>query len=298
MSGTRHSDTHVEYILDTETWLGPYEDTPFEVVAGHRGHDRRVRAEGRGAPGSPAGAVVEADLQRRRSTRPRRSPGSRTTSTSRRRTAPGDLGQLVHGLVDEGKAVAARGGDRAPRRPVGDERPRDAAWLGALPVDARGRRRASRRPRSSSSPARSFARRGGTTCRCRCTRCSTRSSEARKHRGRERRNRQEGRDEEGRKGDARSGRRGGRRRRRRRRRDSGVAAGEDRDHRLGLRRRREHGAVRRPRARDREDAHRAGQQGSEHDEAPADHVQHAGQQARDREGVRDEARSRRARTSS
>jgi ketopantoate reductase len=32
MSGTRHADTHVEYILDTETWLGPYEDTPFERV--------------------------------------------------------------------------------------------------------------------------------------------------------------------------------------------------------------------------------------------------------------------------
>ena len=32
MSGTKHSDTHVEYILDTETWLGPYEDTPFERV--------------------------------------------------------------------------------------------------------------------------------------------------------------------------------------------------------------------------------------------------------------------------
>ena len=28
MSGTRHADTHVEYILDTETWLGPYGDTP------------------------------------------------------------------------------------------------------------------------------------------------------------------------------------------------------------------------------------------------------------------------------
>ena len=27
MSGTRHADTHVEYILDTETWLGPYEET-------------------------------------------------------------------------------------------------------------------------------------------------------------------------------------------------------------------------------------------------------------------------------
>ena len=36
MSGTRHSDTHVEYILDTETWLGPYEDTPFDVVEASR----------------------------------------------------------------------------------------------------------------------------------------------------------------------------------------------------------------------------------------------------------------------
>src|SRR4029079_16960464 len=32
MSGTRQDDTHVEYILDTETWLGPYEDTPYESV--------------------------------------------------------------------------------------------------------------------------------------------------------------------------------------------------------------------------------------------------------------------------
>ena len=32
MSGTRHDDTHVEYILDTETWLGPYEETPYERV--------------------------------------------------------------------------------------------------------------------------------------------------------------------------------------------------------------------------------------------------------------------------
>ena len=69
MSGTRHSDTHVEYILDTETWLGPYEDTPFEDGAGHRRHDRRLRSEGGGAPRSPPGAVVEAHLQRRRSTR-------------------------------------------------------------------------------------------------------------------------------------------------------------------------------------------------------------------------------------
>ena len=32
MSGTRHDDTHVEYILDTETWLGPYNGTPYDRV--------------------------------------------------------------------------------------------------------------------------------------------------------------------------------------------------------------------------------------------------------------------------
>jgi 2-dehydropantoate 2-reductase len=32
MSGTRHGDAHVEYVLDTETWLGPYESTPLETV--------------------------------------------------------------------------------------------------------------------------------------------------------------------------------------------------------------------------------------------------------------------------
>ena len=32
MSGTKHSDTHVEYILDTPTWLGPWAGTPFDRV--------------------------------------------------------------------------------------------------------------------------------------------------------------------------------------------------------------------------------------------------------------------------
>ena len=32
MSGTKHSDTHVEYILDTPTWIGPYGETPFGRV--------------------------------------------------------------------------------------------------------------------------------------------------------------------------------------------------------------------------------------------------------------------------
>jgi 2-dehydropantoate 2-reductase len=32
MSGTKRSDTEVDYVLDTPTWLGPYEDTPFQSV--------------------------------------------------------------------------------------------------------------------------------------------------------------------------------------------------------------------------------------------------------------------------
>jgi len=34
MSGTRHSDTHVQYELDTATWMGPFEprNTPYPIV--------------------------------------------------------------------------------------------------------------------------------------------------------------------------------------------------------------------------------------------------------------------------
>ena len=32
ISGTKHSDTHVQYILDTETWIGPYRGTPYELA--------------------------------------------------------------------------------------------------------------------------------------------------------------------------------------------------------------------------------------------------------------------------
>ena len=66
MSGTRHDDTHVEYILDTETWLGPYNGIPYDRVEELAGADRALRAEGARVPRSAPGAVVEADLQRDR----------------------------------------------------------------------------------------------------------------------------------------------------------------------------------------------------------------------------------------
>ena len=109
MSGTRHSDTHVEYILDTETWLGPYEDTPFETV--------REIADTIVAAGLKAEALP--DL------RPAQwsklifnaavNPVAALTGLPHdphfaEEDAPTDLGHLVHGLVDEGKAVAAAAG--------------------------------------------------------------------------------------------------------------------------------------------------------------------------------------------
>ena len=67
MSGVRHDDAHVEYELDTETWLGPFAGTATYEQAQEVeallvvGGPPRPRL-----PGPPARAVVEADLQRDR----------------------------------------------------------------------------------------------------------------------------------------------------------------------------------------------------------------------------------------
>jgi 2-dehydropantoate 2-reductase len=109
MSGTRHTDTHVEYVLDTETWLGPYGDTPF------------VRVQEIGALIESAGLKVEVlpDLRPAQWSKLifNATVNSVAALTGLRHDhhfadeeTPGDLGHLVHGLVDEGKAVAAAAG--------------------------------------------------------------------------------------------------------------------------------------------------------------------------------------------
>ena len=109
MSGTRHSDTHVEYILDTETWLGPYEDTPFAVV---QDLADTIVASGLKAEALPdlrpaqwSKLIFNASVN----------PTAALTGLPHdfhyaQEAEPGDLGHLVHGLVDEGKAVAAAAG--------------------------------------------------------------------------------------------------------------------------------------------------------------------------------------------
>jgi 2-dehydropantoate 2-reductase len=109
MSGTRHSDTHVEYILDTETWLGPYAETPFELAE------------------EVSGLIVASGLEARafRDLRPAQWSKLIFNATVNgvaaltglphdehfaARAQAGDLGHLVFELMEEGKRVAEASG--------------------------------------------------------------------------------------------------------------------------------------------------------------------------------------------
>lgn len=109
MSGTRHGDTHVEYILDTETWLGPYEETPYarvEEVAGlieSAGLQAKALPDLRPAQWSKLifNATVNAVAAL---------TGLPHDGHFAAENEPGDLGHLVHELIEEGKLVAAAAG--------------------------------------------------------------------------------------------------------------------------------------------------------------------------------------------
>lgn len=109
MTGTKHSDTEVEYILDTATWMGPYETTPLD----------RVEEIGELVRRSGLKAEVFADLRPAQWSKlifnaTINSVAALTGLPHDHHLAdedePGDLGHLVHDLVDEGKAVAAAAG--------------------------------------------------------------------------------------------------------------------------------------------------------------------------------------------
>jgi 2-dehydropantoate 2-reductase len=109
MSGTKHSDTEVEYVLDTATWMGPYEETPLERVEEVGDLVRRagLKAEVFGdlRPAQWSKLVFNATVNSVAAL-----TGLRHDHHFRDEEAPTDLGHLVHGLVDEGKAVAAAAG--------------------------------------------------------------------------------------------------------------------------------------------------------------------------------------------
>ena len=109
MSGTKHSDTEVEYILDTETWLGPYEDTAFEQVEEIAALivDSGLKAEALPdlLPAQWSKLIFNATVNAVAAL-----TGLPHDPHFAAEELPTDLGHLIHDLVDEGKAVAAAAG--------------------------------------------------------------------------------------------------------------------------------------------------------------------------------------------
>ena len=109
MSGTRHSDTHVEYVLDTETWIGPYEDTPFAAVqdaaALIASAGLKVEALPDLLPAQWSKLIFNATVNAVAAL-----TGLPHDPHFAARERPTDLGSLVYDLIAEGKAVAAAAG--------------------------------------------------------------------------------------------------------------------------------------------------------------------------------------------
>ena len=111
MSGTRHSDTHVQYELNTATWLGPFEprNTPFAVVqeAAELLIQGGLKAEAlRDArPAQWSKLIFNASVNGVSAlTELPHSPHFAAE------TEFVDLGHLLHALIEEGKGVAAAAG--------------------------------------------------------------------------------------------------------------------------------------------------------------------------------------------
>jgi 2-dehydropantoate 2-reductase len=118
MSGTRHSDSHVQYELDTPTWMGPFEPTktPFAMVE------------------EVADLIVAAGLKAKALEDARPAQWSKLIFNSSVNSVAaltglphsphfsdegkfGDLGHLLHALIDEGKGVAEAAGVRLHEDP-------------------------------------------------------------------------------------------------------------------------------------------------------------------------------------
>jgi 2-dehydropantoate 2-reductase len=116
MSGTRHSDVHVEYVLDTETWIGPGPGTTYadaETVA------ELLRSAGLAARAFPdlrpaqwSKLIFNASVNAVAAL-----TGLRHEPRFAAREQRSDLGNLVYDLIVEGKAVAVAAGVELPEDP-------------------------------------------------------------------------------------------------------------------------------------------------------------------------------------
>jgi 2-dehydropantoate 2-reductase len=103
MSGTRHDDTHVEYILDTATWIGPYRGT-----TSHEADTVADLLERSGLKAKAFEDLRPAQWSKLIFNSTVNSVAALTGLPHDFHFAEGPLGKLVRALMDEGKAVAAR----------------------------------------------------------------------------------------------------------------------------------------------------------------------------------------------
>jgi 2-dehydropantoate 2-reductase len=106
MSGTRHSDTEVQYVLDTATWIGPARGTTpndaRETAALINGSGLLAEAFDDLRPAQWSKLIFNATVNTVAAL-----TGLRHDSHFAALAQPDDLGHLVKALIDEGKAVAA-----------------------------------------------------------------------------------------------------------------------------------------------------------------------------------------------
>jgi 2-dehydropantoate 2-reductase len=109
MSGAKHSDTHVEYILDTPTWIGPFGETEFaraqEVAQLLVDSGLKAEALADLRPAQWSKLIFNATVNGVAAL-----TGLPHDQHFAAEDGPSDLGHLVHELVDEGKRVAAAAG--------------------------------------------------------------------------------------------------------------------------------------------------------------------------------------------
>lgn len=118
MSGTRHADTHVQYELDTPTWMGPFEPTrtPYTLV--------KDAANLIVAAGLKAEALEDAKPAQWSKLIFNSSVNSVSALTGLPHAPQfadqsefSGLGHLLHALIEEGKGVAAAAGIRLHEDP-------------------------------------------------------------------------------------------------------------------------------------------------------------------------------------
>jgi 2-dehydropantoate 2-reductase len=109
MSGTRHADTHVEYILDTATWLGPYrgasDELCEEIAELIRSSGLKAEAFADLRPSQWSKLIFNATVNAVAAL-----TGLPHDFHFAEQEHLWDLGHLVRDLVDEGRAVAAAAG--------------------------------------------------------------------------------------------------------------------------------------------------------------------------------------------